>query len=193
MLYSEYDLAGLWFDDFSLSEVESTPERDEEKLTELAPSLLVLTACDQLSPADLEASAEMFRQGPCTRVVGRTTVPEPNDSSVSGVVTRVKDREWKMDCSPLDLVLDEKNASSDIEAAHSERTGHARERPALGVGVMIILRWSVGLLDTVTSEPSPMTAPASPSPKPNPGRASLAHLESRFEFLTKVRHSCCAP
>ena len=177
--YSEYDLAGLWFDEFSLSEDDSTPERDEEeKLTELAPSLLVLTARDRLSPADLEASAEVFRRGPCTRVVGGTTVPEPDDSSVRGIVTRVEDREWKVDCSPLDLVPDEKNASSDTEAADSERTGRARERPALGGGVTIISRRSVGPLDTVTGEPSPMTAPASPSPKPNPGRASLARRKA---------------
>jgi hypothetical protein len=94
-------------------------------------------------------------------------------------VTRVEDKEWKVDCSPLDLAPDEKNASSDTEAADSERTGRARDplaRPALGGGVTIISHRSVGPLDTATGEvgePSPMT-PASPSPEPNPGRASLA-------------------
>ena len=95
-------------------------------------------------------------------------------------MTRVEDKEWKVDCSPLDLAPDEKNASSDTEAADSERTGRARDppaRPALGGGVTIISRRSVGPLDTVTGEPSPMT-PASPSPKPNPGLASLARRKA---------------
>jgi hypothetical protein len=38
----------------------------------------------------------------------------------------------------------------------------------------MISRRSVGPLDTVTGEPSPIMAPASPRPKPKPGRASLA-------------------
>ena len=79
--------------------------------------------------------------------------------------------------TPLVLVPDEKKASSDIEAMDSEPTARARDplaRPALGGGVTMISRPSVDPLDTVTGEPSPMMAPASPRPKPNPGRASLA-------------------
>jgi len=100
---------------------------------------------------------------------------------MAGVVTLVpdwtEDREWKVDCSPLVLIPDEKKASSDTEAADSEPTARARDSPArltLGGGVTTISRPSVGPLDTVTGEPSPMMAPASPRPKPNPGRASLA-------------------
>jgi hypothetical protein len=81
-----------------------------------------------------------------------------------------------MECSPLVLAPDEKKASSDIEATDSEPTSRARDppRPALGGGVTMISRRSVGPLDTVTGEPSPTMAPTSPSPKPRPGRASLA-------------------
>ena len=64
--------------------------------------------------------------------------------SMAGVTTRVEDGEWKVDCSPLHLVPDDKKASSDTEAADSERTGSAREQPALGGGVTIISRRSVG-------------------------------------------------
>jgi hypothetical protein len=95
----------LWFEEFS-----STPERDEEeKLTELAPSLLVLTARDRASPEVLEGISEvkvecrgsaevMCGYVPSPRPVSGTTVPEPDDPSVSiaevpiaGVVTRVPD------------------------------------------------------------------------------------------------------
>ena len=73
-----------------------------------------------------------------------------------------------MDCSPLVLELDEKNASSDTAARTRD------PRPALGGGVTMTSRRSVGPLDTVTGEPSIM-APASPRPNPSPGCASLAH------------------
>jgi hypothetical protein len=132
---------------------------------------------------DWRASAEWLKYEVPARYVGGTIVPEPDVSSVStaevaGVVTSVtEDKEWKVDCSPLVLAPDEKKASSDTEATDSEPTARARDppaRPALGGGVTMISRPSVGPLDTVTGEPSPMMAPASPRPKPNPGRASLA-------------------
>ncbi len=51
---------------------------------------------------------------------------------MAGVVTSVpdwtEDREWKVDCSPLVLIPDEKKASSDTEAADSEPTARARGR-----------------------------------------------------------------
>jgi hypothetical protein len=132
---------------------------------------------------DWRASAEWLKYEVPARYVGGTTVPEPDVSSVStaevvsvaGVVT--SDKEWKVDCPPLVLAPDEKKASSDTEATDSEPTALARDppaRPVLGGGVTMISRPSVDPLDTVTGEPSPMMAPASPRPKPNPGRASLA-------------------
>jgi hypothetical protein len=131
---------------------------------------------------DWRASAEWPKYEVPARYVGGTTVPEPDVSSVrlaeAGVVTSVtEDKEWKMDCSPLVLAPDEKKASSDTEATDSEPMALARDppaRPALGGGVTMTSRPSVDPLDTVTGEPSPMMAPASPRPKPNPGRASLA-------------------
>ncbi len=97
---------------------------------------------------------------------------------MAGVVASVPDdKEWKVDRSPLVPAPDEKKASSDTEAADSEPMARARDppaRPALGGGVTMISRRSVDPLDTVTGEPSPMMAPASLRPKPNPGRASLA-------------------
>ena len=97
---------------------------------------------------------------------------------MAGVVASVtEDRERKVDCSPLVLAPDEKKASSDTEATDSEPKARARDppaRPEPGGGVTTISRPSVGPLDTVTGEPSPMMVPASPRPKPSPGRASLA-------------------
>jgi len=165
------------------------PERDE-KLTELALSLLVLTARDRVSPVAFEGDSRTSAELPkyevlSPRYVGGTTVPDPDVSSVgmaeivsvSSVVTWVSEvKEWKVDCSPLVLAPDEKKASSDSEVENSEPAVRAREppRPALGGGVTIISRRSVGPLDTVTGEPPPTMVPASPRPKPNPGRASLA-------------------
>ena len=86
-----------------------------------------------------------------------------------------------MDCSPLVLAPDEKKASSDTEATDSEPTARAQDppaRPVLGGGVTMISRPSVDPLDTVTGEPSPMMAPASSRPKPNPGRTSLARRKA---------------
>jgi hypothetical protein len=135
---------------------------------------------------DWRSSAEWLKYEVPAWYVGGTTVPEPDISSVStaevvsmaGVVTSVtEDKEWKVGRSPLVLALDEKKASSDTEATDSEPTARTRDppaRPVLGGGVTVISHPSVGPLDTVTGEPSPMMAPASPRPKPNPGRASLA-------------------
>ncbi len=118
------------------------------------------------------------------RYVCGTTVPEPEVSSVGAAeldsVPRVlrwvsdkkEDTEWDVDGSSEVRAPDVKNASSDTEARDSGLVGRAREPPprALGGGVTIISRRSVGPLDTVTGDPSPMSA----RPKPNPGRASLA-------------------
>ena len=91
------------------------------------------------------------------------------------VMLVTEDKEWKVDCSSLVLAPDEKKAPSDTEAMDFEPVAHARD-PS---------EWwrcsdhpRVDPLDTVTGEPSPMMAPASPTPKPNPGRASLAHLRA---------------
>jgi len=77
-----------------------------------------------------------------------------------------------VDCSPLVLEPDEKNASSDTAARTRD------PRPALGGGggVTMTSRRSVGPLDTVTGEPS--ITPASPRPNPSPGLASLARLRA---------------
>jgi hypothetical protein len=153
-------------------------------------------ARDRVSPVGLEgrsevevdwrASAEWLKYEVPARYVGGTTVPELDVSSEStaevvsmaGIVTSVtEDKEWKVDCSPLVLAPEEKKASSDTEATDSEPKARARDppaRPALGGGVTMISRPSVGPLDIVTGEPSPTMVPASPRPKPNPGRASLA-------------------
>jgi hypothetical protein len=77
-------------------------------------------------------------------------------------------RVWSflVDCSPLVLAPDEKKASSDTEATDSEPTARAQDppaRPVLGGGLTMISRPSVGPLDTVTGEPYPMMAPASPT------------------------------
>jgi hypothetical protein len=131
---------------------------------------------------DWRASVGWLKYEVPARYVGGTTVPEPDVSSVStaevvsmaGVVTSVtEDKEWKVDCSPLVLAPDEKKASSDTEATDS-RARDPPVRPALGGGVTMTSRPSVDPLDTVTGEPSPTMALASPRPKPNPGRASLA-------------------
>jgi hypothetical protein len=85
-----------------------------------------------------------------------------------------------VECPPLVRAPDEKKVSSDTEAANSEPTTRARDapRPALGGGVTMMSRRSVGPLDTVTGDPSPTTAPTSPRPKPRPGRASLARCRA---------------
>ena len=140
---------------------------------------------------DWRASPEWLRYEVPAQYVGGTTIPEPDVSSVSmaevvsvaGVVTSVtEDKERKVDCMPLVLAPDERKASSDTEATDSEPTARrARDppaRPALGGGVTMISHPSVGPLDTVTGEPSPMIAPASPRLKPNPGRESLAHCRA---------------
>src|ERR1700761_4052473 len=96
-------------------------------------------------------------------------------SVVTWVPDQAEDKERKVDCPPLVLAPDEKNASSDTEAADSDLTGRARDpptRPALGGGVTMILRQSVGPLDTVTGKPSPIMVPAKSQTKPNPGHAS---------------------
>lgn len=119
-----------------------------------------------------------------SRYVCGTTVPEPDVSSVGTAelvsVPRVlrwvsdekEDKDWDVDGSPVVRAPDVKNASSDTETWDSGFVGRARETPprALGGGVMTTSRRSVGPLDTVTGDPSPMRA----RPKPNPGRASLA-------------------
>jgi hypothetical protein len=153
-------------------------------------------ARDRVSPVGLEgrsevevdwrASAEWLKYEVPVRYVGGTTVPEPDVSSEStaevvsmaGIVISVtEDKEWKVDCSPLVLAPEEKKASSDTEATDSEPKAQARDLPArqaLGGDVTMISHPSVGPLDIVTGEPSPMMVPASPKPKPNPGHASLA-------------------
>jgi hypothetical protein len=101
---------------------------------------------------------------------------------MAGIMTSVpEDKEWKVDCSPLVLAPDEKKSPPDTEATDSEPMAQARDppaRPALGGGVTMISRPSVDPLDTVTGKPSPMMAPASLRPKPNPGRASLARCRA---------------
>jgi hypothetical protein len=79
----------LRLDVFSLSEGDSNPESDEEdKLTELAASLLVLIARDRVSPVALEGESGVTveslvsAEGPSLRYAGGTTVPEPDVSSV---------------------------------------------------------------------------------------------------------------
>jgi hypothetical protein len=74
---------------FSLSEDDSNAEsEEEEKLTELALSLLVLTARDRVSPVALEGESgvtvesPVLTEVPSLRCVGGTTVPEPDVSSV---------------------------------------------------------------------------------------------------------------
>jgi hypothetical protein len=115
--------------------------------------------------------------------------------SMAGVMTSVtENKEWKVDCSPLVLAPDEKKASFDTEATDTEPTVRARDppaRPVLGGGVTMISHPSVGPLDTVTGEPSSTKAPASPRPKPNPGRASLAHRRaySNSALMDVVRRS----
>src|SRR5713101_4036313 len=84
-------------------------------------------------------------------------------------------------------------AKPDTEATDS-RARDPPARPALGGGVTMISRPNVYPLDTVTGEPSPMMAPASPRPEPNPGRASLAHRRadsnsSPRSIMDVVRHS----
>ena len=165
----------------------------------LAASLLVLTARERVSPVDLDGESEVkaeYRgsvklpryEVSSPRYVCTTTVPEPDVSSVGTAepvstpraLRRVSEEEedtvYDVDGSPDVRTPDVKNVSSDTEVKVSGLVDRAREPPprALGGGVTITSRRSVGPLETVTGDPSPMRA----RPKPNPGRASLARRKA---------------
>jgi hypothetical protein len=159
----------------------------------LAASLLVLTARERVSPVVLDgeskvetergASVKLSRyEVPSPRYVCGTTVPEPDVSSVGTAepvsipraLRMVSDEDedmYNVEGSPVVRAPEVKNVSSDADADVSVE-GRARELPARapGGGVTMTSRRSVGPLETVTGDPSPMRD----KPKPNPGRASLA-------------------
>lgn len=157
----------------------------------LAASLLVLTARERVSPVALDgeskvetergASVKLSRyEVPSPRYVCGTTVPEPDVSSVGTTepvsipraLRTVSDEDedmYNVEGSPEVRAPEVKNVSSDADVSV---VGRARELPARapGGGVTMTSRRSVGPLETVTGDPSPMRD----KPKPNPGRASLA-------------------